>query len=507
MNTLNVGFFFDGTGYNEHNLEYNTEITDKRAESLFETEPKDYYDKLYRQMFREKIGLINFPSPSSRGSYSVGPSNIVYLFESYPEGKINSNTYAGRVYISGVGTSPGVDDDLITEGAGWSLLFMRQTGVISKTDDAFKAFDALLAKIVAEGISIETITLNIFGFSRGAAVARHFINRINYDEHSINTILEKHFGRIIKVEVNFLGLFDCVAAILALTQGSLDVGDAKTGDVKLSLHEKDVNTIFHITAEHETRYNFALNVNSTKNNYELGLPGSHSDIGGGLSEGASDECFFVSKPYYSHEEPSKQIEESKSYRMALEKKNNLLKHPLWGGIFSCAELEIHNWQDKQFLSHKVIHGNICVLSRKNVQHHLHRISLYAMHKFALNKGVPFLPLEVHHTEQTVIPPDLSFFKQEVQAALEQLLQSPEGRRCALGQKLPDDIAVKYINCECYWGINDEGVQDPDEDTSIINIPNTFLWNVLLSMRPTDNYLRNVYDHNGTKLDPDSRLKE
>ncbi|HAK34170.1 MAG TPA: type VI secretion system tube protein Hcp, partial [Pantoea sp.] len=50
--------------------------------------------------------------------------------------------------------------------------------------------------------------------------------------------------------------------------------------------------MFHITAQHECRFNFALN--SVKPAWpELALPGAHSDIGGGYNPDEHEACFLT----------------------------------------------------------------------------------------------------------------------------------------------------------------------------------------------------------------------
>ncbi|MFW8177622.1 type VI secretion system tube protein Hcp, partial [Klebsiella pneumoniae] len=78
-------------------------------------------------------------------------------------------------------------------------------------------------------------------------------------------------------KTRFLGIFDTVAAIGTPVNG-FNPHSADTGDVNLALRPGVAEKVFHITAQHECRFNFALN--SVKPAWpELALPGAHSDIG------------------------------------------------------------------------------------------------------------------------------------------------------------------------------------------------------------------------------------
>jgi hypothetical protein len=80
-------------------------------------------------------------------------------------------------------------------------------------------------------------------------------------------------------KTRFIGIFDTVAAIGTPTNG-FNPHNADTGAVNIALRPGVAEKVFHITAAHECRFNFALN--SVKPAWpELALPGVHSDIGGG----------------------------------------------------------------------------------------------------------------------------------------------------------------------------------------------------------------------------------
>lgn len=90
-----------------------------------------------------------------------------------------------------------------------------------------------------------SVVVDVFGFSRGAAAARHFINKLL----ALNT------GRPLRV--GFVGLFDTVAAIGSAADG-LDTSDDNNLGVSL-YPPPDADQVVQLTAHHEYRVNFALN--------------------------------------------------------------------------------------------------------------------------------------------------------------------------------------------------------------------------------------------------------
>ena len=118
----------------------------------------------------------------------------------------------------------------------------------------------------------------VFGFSRGAALARKFVCRMLEDNLSD--------------EVAFLGLFDTVAAL----DGVHRKGERVRTDVVFengSLHE-GVRRAVHLLALDETRIPFTpTQINKDKSSpdriLEAWFPGVHSDVGGGYwLDGLSD---------------------------------------------------------------------------------------------------------------------------------------------------------------------------------------------------------------------------
>ncbi|WP_421847296.1 phospholipase effector Tle1 domain-containing protein [Marinomonas sp.] len=138
---LRIGVFFDGTAQNNRNDAYKEEHGDKSR------------------------------------------TNIARLFEAYPQelGK------SAAIYISGVGTVDGAwqTPKMIDEGKDESRLsgatgLYDDNGAFQKWQTLLKSLRDIIIEQLQKGIYDEVthIALDVFGFSRGAALARHFVNAL-----------------------------------------------------------------------------------------------------------------------------------------------------------------------------------------------------------------------------------------------------------------------------------------------------------------------------------------
>lgn len=273
INNINVNVFFDGTLNNKFNID-----------------------------LRKQRKAI-----SDQESYFNDYSNVAYMFRCRPkDNKI-------WIYIEGMGSTKGAKDDRqgFAFGSG-------KSGITARVD---YAFSQIVSEIIAKskGNPVQQVTCNVFGFSRGAASARHFV-------HVAKTQTSKRFGRL-KMNANnivfkFIGIYDTVSSFeelnekeQALLNGKdpFDVGQAIGEIVKmrvgknllndvddlgldfrsLSSTDKQITKVLHIRAMDEYRYFFPItDINSAiKQNFgiEVLINGAHSDIGGGYLPTTNDE--------------------------------------------------------------------------------------------------------------------------------------------------------------------------------------------------------------------------
>src|SRR5690606_1615790 len=155
-----AGMFFDGTGNNAaHSL--------KRIQMQEQCIAAYEEGLISRQACEQSLALLD-------ESYHNDVSNIAKLSDLYIEGTKSSEstrTHYVRLYVDGIGTKTGDDDSLISMGTGIGSL-----GVVAKVEDGIRSFGQ---QIFGSGIeNVDHLTFDVFGFSRGAAAARHFVNEV-----------------------------------------------------------------------------------------------------------------------------------------------------------------------------------------------------------------------------------------------------------------------------------------------------------------------------------------
>ncbi|WP_336689667.1 MULTISPECIES: phospholipase effector Tle1 domain-containing protein [unclassified Chryseobacterium] len=226
-----------------------------------------------------------------------------------------------RVYIEGIGTTD-MESDTILPGVG---LGTGDTGVPAKvTKGCVKGAEALKS-YAGKNIHLK---VNVYGFSRGATAARHFVHiatnpclvlkssekkgmalppheaegkRIEVDQD--DELITKHgyFGGCLrywevipqKITFNFVGLYDTVASYGVDHRGKEVFGVPVIDNDTKQLGLDDVSKayfVLQIAADDEFRDNFDLtNIKkSGVKGLEFTLPGVHSDIGGCYVNGSKE---------------------------------------------------------------------------------------------------------------------------------------------------------------------------------------------------------------------------
>jgi hypothetical protein len=315
-----VGIFFDGTGNNLH-YDYEMLPADKRKHSnivkLFQTfkdKPSDGYLPYYIpgvgtpfDKIGDKNGTIdakgkehnNKGMPVNLGSVAAekGEDRILWAFtqllnapHQYLFGGDQFKTDAASADF--VKSLVGADDLLMKAVKAGRLPLPQDYDAHNKARRAkLKELQAKLqAKIVNHPKKIEYIHLSVFGFSRGAAQARAFVNWL-YE------VCEKDsngFWRFagLRIRVQFLGILDTVASVglTNLFENDTLIGHQSWADDNLQIHPA-VEQCVHYVAGHEVRACFPSDSVRVKNSYpanakEVMYPGAHSDVGGGYAPNA-----------------------------------------------------------------------------------------------------------------------------------------------------------------------------------------------------------------------------
>jgi uncharacterized protein (DUF2235 family) len=177
-------------------------------------------------------------------------TNVLKFYATY-----NANQpSAFNRYVTGVGT----DVSLLGRLAGG----LFGAGERDKVDETFEQFKQAYA---ADPI------IDIVGFSRGAATALDFANRV------YKSRLKNGAGEQVGPTIRFLGLWDTVAAFGLASLGfyfsQLNFGH------HLTLPNTRIQYCFHAMALDERRTSFI--VTRIHGGYEVWFRGAHSDIGGG----------------------------------------------------------------------------------------------------------------------------------------------------------------------------------------------------------------------------------
>lgn len=236
-------------------------------------------------------GEIREARPCERGTLRVGVffdgtgnhmrnpsvlSNVAKLARIY---RIDADRCEVRwLYVRGIGTSRGVDPLGGAFGKGGQDRIVGALYCLQQLLQEFQVIhDAVPTKVV----------LDVFGFSRGAALARHFVNVIKqgaFDLDAEYQVIPKEAYRI-----GFLGVFDTVSSF------GMPGNDSDRGyTFHIEPHWIEAGGL-HLIADDEHRANFSLQAMISGQDLqhpldmevgrlrEVVLPGAHSDIGGGYS--------------------------------------------------------------------------------------------------------------------------------------------------------------------------------------------------------------------------------
>lgn len=194
-------------------------------------------------------------------------------------------------YIEGEGTEDNQKGDAKGYGFGSGT-----TGIPAKVEKGKDKIREEINKAFNDKEYVKELSIDVFGFSRGAAAARSFMN-------TQKIALQKAYPQA-TITYRFVGLFDTVSSyepegnFSALGSALSHNFDNDVEELQLQL-EGMAKKIVHLTAADEYRENFSLtNIDSSilaGVGYELELPGAHSDIGGGYEETEHIEKRYINK--------------------------------------------------------------------------------------------------------------------------------------------------------------------------------------------------------------------
>lgn len=386
--TLRIGVFFDGTGNNSSNSETGAQC---RAATLNIDEEES--QAILKRCKRHHL------DPDS--SYANDVSNIWRLYDLYRDDSaqalLSSAQIANlRVYVTGIGTTTDKSDTLFPGQA----LGRGRTGVIAKVAEGVELVAQAINsfKDANTELTLAGLELDIFGFSRGAAAARHFANQVlKRDQGPLGVLqqagklmLPSSFNWQEGVSINFIGLFDTVAAV----GGWDDWGnpkDAVNGSIDLHLSAEAARHVVHLVARDEYRSNFALN-QVLPVHREIVLPGAHSDLGGGYQPEALERV-YLTRPRSNWVSWATDPRQTLAYREAQQDAELARNAGLLDPEDRTARLETDVWE--HFLNasggrnEQMKYVIAAPYLERRVYGHLSRIYLRVMHALAKEAGAPF----------------------------------------------------------------------------------------------------------------------
>lgn len=325
---IRIGVFFDGTGNN-----------------LFNDEAK-----------RSKNGV----------------SNIGKLYRLYQDGETlkgqkltECEITVKAIYVEGVGTNAG-EDDYATGGAFGALAGVR-------INQAHRQIKSILKDYPNKEYQQQ---IDVFGFSRGAAMARDFINVLARDNEQ-------------KYKIKFVGIFDTVgsfgfpgddknwkAKTKDFSEGNVEIlvrdifnsapPEEYYEEFNFNLSPQSAEQIVHFVAMDEYRENFPLtNTNGAGLTYEF--IGAHSDVGGGYANVEKEKITDVFDERKSKEENERALDSSVN------------------------DIQIgENWKCGMPLRISPVHistKKYCE-GERTVTDDLQKVALIAMYRLAIKAGVP-----------------------------------------------------------------------------------------------------------------------
>jgi hypothetical protein len=267
-NVVNICIFFDGTGNNR-----------------FVDAPLKRWSNPARLW--QATQLINDPDTSN---YPIYVSGVGTEFNGTATGWMDKNdiifedAYLGGATGAGgnrrIDAGRGAVNDSLQNALSVSCTKLEAKMKPYAENGKSKNIDQLTAALTANRLKT-VINLSIFGFSRGAALARAFANDIVGDFKTGADGVQRYDGA--PVRVTFLGLFDTVASF-GIPSLNVDVPFFEKNLVVPDVVERCV----HFVAAHELRFSFPVDLIRKKgklnaNWTEVTYPGVHSDVGGGYA--------------------------------------------------------------------------------------------------------------------------------------------------------------------------------------------------------------------------------
>ncbi|MBV4492382.1 phospholipase effector Tle1 domain-containing protein [Pseudomonas oryzicola] len=332
---LRFGVFFDGTGNNQNNV--------AQVEAL------------------ESLGA----------SYANALSNVALLHALYPAQGSDGRMAFLKRYVEGVGTLAGEADQMyaFATGSGATGVEARVAEALADVAEQLRGWCQAHPQARPERVEFD-----LFGFSRGAAAARHLANLLHDSGERLMPVP-------CRVVINFIGLFDTVAGIVAPLQGDFDPADDRYASLRLGLGPGIARQTVQLVARDEQRHNYPL----VCSGHDIVLPGVHSNIGGGYPE-TMQEQVLLCKPQSQRVPWDVRAEQTGVYATM----NALLASMAEARGSQVLAWEVPVAGDRLDGAQKQVYA--AVYRERQVAGQLSRVYLSIMRELAVRAGVPLAPL-------------------------------------------------------------------------------------------------------------------
>jgi hypothetical protein len=290
-NIISVGIFFDGTGNNGMNAT------------------------------SHKKPLRN------NESYYGNVTNIYKLFKLFKSDE--------KKYVGGIGTVTGNEDSDFAMATCKNPAGYHGYSSDDKLEDAF----LFIKNTVHE--KDKECHLYVYGFSRGAMLARNFCNEVMHHTSEFS-------GK--KVKIKFLGIFDTVES-------------AAFSDYDVAVLP-ETEKVLHICAVNECRYFFPLtgifeeSKERTDKKWENGgsvwkeifVPGAHADVGGGYLEGS--QSVYISPNFIKNTELYYYIENIKGTALDSE------KNKIWSSVLKDYKIDKGDVFSQAYVARDLVYSEL-----------------------------------------------------------------------------------------------------------------------------------------------------
>ena len=267
---------------NAPNAKDRASLNNAKAQSMVDEAPSDTKPCPYMKRLRVGVFFDGTNNNRYRDEAKGRNTNVDRLYNVYHHDE-DEEAARDKLYLIGLGATDKAHETFTDEnrthqathgednllGKGLGLIFGR--GAKERLNIAYKWVKETVTTHEGKYLKDSEKVVDVYGFSRGATLARTFVNLIRQG-------LQQREG-FRNVRVRFLGIFDTVGSIGI--PGSLPGGDTNPGQ-NLGLDSGDFDACSHFTARDEYRANFPL---SELPGFDREYAGVHSDVGGGIIDG------------------------------------------------------------------------------------------------------------------------------------------------------------------------------------------------------------------------------